>query len=159
MQLHAMPRCHSAGDEAAAGLQTLEAGIPDWGANMLQDDVHPFAASKSSHARQDVFTPVIDPRLYPQGPGFLQFLRVAGRSDHTRPEGATELNGEGADATPSGGNKHPFPPTHGSSVHHPLPGGHARHWPGRAFVKGTSLWEPIATVTRGHRELSIVPST
>src|SRR2546430_13529022 len=142
MQLHAMPRCHSAGDEAAAGLQTLEAGIPDWGANMLQDDVHPFAASKSSHARQDVFTPVIDPRLYPQGPGFLQFLRVAGRSDHTRPEGATELNGEGADATPSGGNKHPIPRTHGSTVHHQLPRGQGRPLQGPALRPRTS---PLVT--------------
>ena len=73
MQFHTMPRCHSTGDKAATGLQTFEAGIPHWGANMFEDDIHPLAVSKRPHPLQDVFTRVIDPGLCRKARAFSSF--------------------------------------------------------------------------------------
>src|SRR5262245_5706543 len=123
MQLDAMARSHSTGDKATTGLQAFKAGIPHWGTNMFEDDIHPFATSKRPHPLQDVFTSVIDPGLCPQSAGFPQLFRTASRGDHPRAEGATKLNGKGADTTAGSGNEDRFPWTHAGSVHHHLPGG------------------------------------
>ena len=60
VELDAVACRHATGDETSAGFQTFEAGLPNRGADVLQDDVDPFTARKGAHTLQNVVTGVID---------------------------------------------------------------------------------------------------